>query len=368
MAESDPILRKKMRFSSSSVRYTTSQNLTASKLRTQSNRSSVRFASPLSHIVTDLRHHHASPIKGKIVTQMPRTCSRVTVKNLCLRRVFSPSSISSDWDFHVKGGNLTKELNVESPCDTPNSNVMREGSKYLVDGLVATGGDLEVVECSQTTPPDSEMFTGELSLVKNEAGSINQEISEVSGKKVGTNLGSKVIRHPEKIFKNPGSVSYRRMLPYLMEAADVTRDGDAKDPKDERGELMAANYRLPETVSANSFVKAHGNNSPFKKMISSSGNKISLCCRRKLFKVPGSVNYRRMLSYLKENSEDNHGTPETTHTDPQKNIEENASAIEAKGASNEVTDLDTCSNNVETPLADPKNEQETQLLLAEFSC
>jgi len=62
------------------------------------------------------------------------------------------------------------------------------------------------------------------------------------------------------------------------------------------------------------------------------------------------------------------GTPETTHTDPQKNIEENASAIEAKGASNEVTDLDTCSNNVETPLADPKNEQETQLLLAEFSC
>jgi len=71
--------------------------------------------------------------------------------------------------------------------------VMREGSKYLVDGLVATGGDLEVVECSQTTPPDSGMFTGELSLVKNEAGSINQEISEVSGKKVGTNLGSKVV-------------------------------------------------------------------------------------------------------------------------------------------------------------------------------
>lgn len=143
-----------MRFSSSSVRYTTSKNLMASKLRTQSNRSSARFASSVSHIVTDLRHHQASSLTGKLDTKNPRACSPFTVKNLCLRRVFSPSSISNDWDFHMKGENQTKELNVESP---------------------------------QTTPPESEMFTGEPS------GSINQEINGVSGKKVGTNLGSKVV-------------------------------------------------------------------------------------------------------------------------------------------------------------------------------
>ncbi|CAL9225269.1 unnamed protein product [Arabidopsis halleri] len=317
MAESAHILRKKMRFSSSSVRYTTSQNIMASKLRTQSNRSSVRFASSVSHIVTDLRHHHASSLTGKIENKNPRACSHVTVKNLCLRRVFSPSSISNDWDFHMKGENLTKELNLESP---------------------------------QMTPPESEMFTGEPS------GSINQEISGVSGKKVGTNLGSKVIRHPEKIFKNPGSVSYRRMLPYLMEAADGTRDADAKDLKNQRGESMAAKNRLLETEpvwqSTNNFVKPsaqslHGNISPSKTMTSSSDTKISLCSKRKLFKVPGSVNYRRMLSYLKENSDGNPVTPETSNR-----TEEIAPATETKGASSEARDLNTCSNDVEAPLSD----------------
>ncbi|KAG7543023.1 hypothetical protein ISN45_Aa07g029550 [Arabidopsis thaliana x Arabidopsis arenosa] len=292
MAESAHILGKKMRFSSSSV----------------------RFASTVSHIVTDLRHHHASSLTGKIETQMPRACSRVTVKNLCLRRVFSPSSISNDWDFHMNGENQTKELNVESP---------------------------------QMTPPDSEMLTGEPS------GSINQEINGVSGKKVGTNLGSKVIRHPEKIFKNPGSVSYRRMLPYLMEAADGV---DAKDLENQRGESMAAKNRLLETEpvwqSTNNFDKPsaqslHGNISPLKKMTSSSGTKISLCSKRKLFKVPGSVNYRRMLSYLKENSDGNPVTPETSNR-----TEDRAPATETKGASSEARDLNTCSNDVEAPLCD----------------
>lgn len=111
-----------MRLSSSSVRDNTSKNLMASKLRNQSNHSSVRVSSVMSHrgnkFIRDLHHHHASSL-----SKLPRACPRVTVRNLCLRRVFSPSSISSDWDFHVKGQqNQTKELNVESACDTLNSN------------------------------------------------------------------------------------------------------------------------------------------------------------------------------------------------------------------------------------------------------
>ncbi|XP_010450106.1 PREDICTED: uncharacterized protein LOC104732266 [Camelina sativa] len=360
-AESDySTIKKRMRFSSSSSSVrdtTTSKNLMASKLRNHSNRSTtVRFPPAVSHIgnrfLTDLRHQHASPpltLSDKIVTKMPRVCPRVTVRNLCLRRVSSsPSSISSDWDFHVKGQNQTKELNLESPCDSPNSNVAIIGSNDII----------QVVECSQTTRPDSEMFTSV-------AGSISQEIDGVSVKNVGVKLGSKIIRYPEKIFKNPGSVSYRRLLPYLTEAADDTRDADA------------ANDRLPPTWSAllspNTFVSPsaqniHGNISPFKKMTSSSATKTHLCSKRKLFKVPGSVNYKRMLSYLRDSSEDNPGTTETSkHIDPQKNIEKNAPAIENKGAAAEAKDLKTCSNNVEAPLSDPDNEQET-LPLAQFSC
>lgn len=79
------------------------------------------------------------------------------------------------------------------------------------------------------------------------------------------------IRHPEKIFKNPGSVSYRRLLPYLMEAADVTRDVDMKDPKNEGGESMAAKDRILETRPV-----LHGNIIPLKKMPSTNTTKISV--------------------------------------------------------------------------------------------
>ncbi|XP_010440529.1 PREDICTED: uncharacterized protein LOC104723815 [Camelina sativa] len=362
-AESDYTIKKRMRFSSSSVRGTTSKSLMASKLRNHSNRSTVRFSPAVSHIgnrfLTDLRHQHASPpLSDKIVTKMPRACPRVTVRNLCLRRISSsPSSISSDWDFHVKGQNQTKELNVESPCDSPNANVVRIGSNDII----------EVVECSQTTSPDSEMFTSV-------AGCIRQEIDGVSLKNVGVKLGNKIIRHPEKIFKNPGSVSYRRLLPYLKEAADDTRSRDA-DTKNERDELMVGDDRLSPTgsvlLSPNSFVEppaqnVHGNISPFKKTTSSSATKkIPLCSKRKLFKVPGSVNYKRMLSYLRDSSEDNPGTTETSkHIDPQKNIEKNAPAIENKGAAAEAKDLNTYSNDVETPLSDLEKEQETQTFVS----
>ncbi|KAL1198187.1 hypothetical protein V5N11_026264 [Cardamine amara subsp. amara] len=303
----------------------------ATKLQNQGNRS-VRVPSAVSltgkRFLTNLRHNHASSFTGKTVTKQPRACPRVTMKNLCLRRVFSPSSISSDWDFHMKGENQTKEQNVESFCNSPNSNVTREGNKELCGGLLATGEDLEEVEFSQTTSQDSEMFTSEPSLVKG-----------------GIKLGSKVIRHPEKIFKNPGSVSYRRLLPYLMETGDGTRDVDGKDLKNEGGESMAAKDRILETRPV-----LHGNSSPLKKMTSSSVTKVSLCSR-KLFKVPGSVNYRRMLSYLKQNSDDSPGTPETSkHIDPQKHIEENDPATENKGSSIEAKVSNTCSNNVEAPL------------------
>lgn len=72
------------------------------------------------------------------------------------------------------------------------------------------------------------------------------------------------------------------MLPYLMEAADGTRDADAKDLKNQRGE---SKNRLLETEpvwqSTNNFDKPsaqslHGNISPFKTMTSSNGTNISV--------------------------------------------------------------------------------------------
>ncbi|CAN8258339.1 unnamed protein product [Cochlearia groenlandica] len=370
MAESNQISRKRMRFASSSA----TEILTRSKSQIQRDRS-LRTAPAVKN---------SPSLTGKIVSKITRTYPRATIKDLRLRRVFSPSSIpSGDWGFKTKGDEYP-------PRESHDSN--------KTEGFV------------QTTPHEAESLS---------SGSI----SETAVKKNGTNLCRKsVLLHPcsqAKIFKNHGSFSYKRLLPYLMQAADdrtlaasskpeksvgqnppdivLSCDKEiAEDPKEEVvvSELMTAKCQLPETTKPISqsadrvFDKysagnSYGNTSPLKKVIASSPNKKPVCSRRKLFRTPGSLNYRRMLPYIRRDIQGgNYGAPETAnHLNHQEKIEEkNPSLVlvsENNGTQEMVTssaakEADTCSDKDKETLPcesvsisperfDTEKEQETQV-------
>ncbi|CDY63751.1 BnaAnng19050D [Brassica napus] len=327
MTESLQISRKRMRFSSSSA----SETLLASKSQYQRHRSG-----RIEPTGDGLRFNQSPSVTGKITPKVLRTYPRVTIKDLRLRRVFTPSSI---WEFKTKEQQSENHL-----CD---SNVGEEGTKVDAGGL----GNEHVKNFLKTTPLDSD------------SGPICEESNGSVVKRSGTTVCHKPILRPcsrAKIFKNPGSFSYKRLLPYLMQAADGTPSGH-------------------EPIKAEC-----GNTSPLKKVVASSPNKKSACSRRKLFKTPGSVNYRRMLPYLKDIQEDNPCVLETVnHPDHNEDTEGNTPspmlASENEGAEDMVTEnvtreLDTdkdkdkdkelvpCEAVFESPeRSDTDKEQETQV-------
>ncbi|VVA98541.1 unnamed protein product [Arabis nemorensis] len=400
MAETNQMTRKRMRFSSSSA----SEILTTGKSLNQRDRSG-RIAAAVSHTGNLFKVKQSPSFIGKIESKIIRTYPRVTIKDLRLRRVFSPTSIPTDWEFKTK-----VEQIEEYPCASRSSNFEKEGTKTNGGGL----GNGETEDSLQATPHDPEFLSTEL---------IREEINVQAVKERGTNFCSKSVLHPcsrAKIFNNPGSFSYKRLLPYLMQAADdgtssgrcskpeksfgqnppninLSCDKETgetpEDPKEGVSEMMTAKCQLPETTepvlqSVDRVVNQHsagslcGNTSPLKRVIVSSPNKKSACSRRKLFKTPGSVNYRRMLPYLRDIQEDNPCMPETVnHPDRHKNIEENTPSSmlvsENDGTQDIVTpnvdrESDTCSNenkellpceavSISPERSDLDKEQETQV-------
>ncbi|XP_013677188.1 uncharacterized protein BNACNNG38040D isoform X1 [Brassica napus] len=337
MTESLQISRKRMRFSSSSA----SETLLASKSQYHRHRSG-----RIEPTGDGLRFSQSPSVTGKITPKVLRTYPRVTIKDLRLRRVFTPSSI---WEFKTKEQQSENHL-----CD---SNVGEEGTKVDAGGL----GNEHVKYFLKTTPLDSD------------SGPICEESNGSVVKRSGTTVCHKPVLHPcsrARLFKNPGSFSYKRLLPYLMQAADGTPSGQCSKPeqnppnvngenvevaevqKEEASEPIKAECQLPEPTkdvaqsveglvskyfgsgntsplkkveptkaveqSADGVINKHsavgGNTSPSKKVIASSPNKkFQACSRRKLFKTPGSVNYRRMLPYLKDIQEDNPCVLETVN-------------------------------------------------------
>ncbi|CAH8364091.1 unnamed protein product [Eruca vesicaria subsp. sativa] len=433
MTESNQISRKRMRFSS----YSASEILATSKPQYQRH----RFGRIESHTGDGLRFNNSPSVTGKITPKVLRTYPRVTIKDLRLRRVFTPSSIC---EFK------TKEQIEKYPCD---SNVGKEGTKADAGGL----GNARAEDFLKTTPLDS--VSGPTTC---------EEINGTVVKKTGANVCNKPVLRPcsrAKIFKNPGSFSYKRLLPYLMQAADGTASGLCSKPEqnlsnvnqgngevteEEASEMVKDECQLPEPTkdvaqsvdgliskyfgsgstiplkkvestkavaqsvdviinehsagsgntspfkmveptkvvpqSVDGVISKHsagsGNTSPLNKVIASSPNKKTAFSRRKLFKTPGSVNYRRMLPYLKDIQEDNPCVLETAnHPDHKKNTGENTPSpmlvSENEGAEDIVTsnvarESDTCSDEdkelipceavSESPEgSDTDKEQETQV-------
>ncbi|KAG7578440.1 hypothetical protein ISN45_Aa03g026240 [Arabidopsis thaliana x Arabidopsis arenosa] len=356
MAESNQISRKRMRFSSPSA----TEILTLRKSQNQ-------------RIAIAARVHQSPSLYGKIDSKIIRTYPRVTIKDIRLRRIFSPNPISTDCECNRKGENQTKRQYHECPCDCGNSTSNVEGEDF-----------------PQTTPPDSELLS---------SVPIREEINGSAVKKSDTSQCSKSVLHPcsrPKIFKNTGSFSYKRLLPYLKQAADDGTSSLSQNPpskslscnketgetvedlREEVSELMTAKCQLPETTKPvsqsvdrvfdkDSAGSISGNTSPLKRVNASVPNKRAASSKRKLFKTPGSVNYRRMLPYLRDIQEDNPCVSQTV--DHQKNTEEVTQEVVT---SNVTRESDTCSNENEEPLpcerasiypelSDSDKEQETQI-------
>ncbi|PPD80486.1 hypothetical protein GOBAR_DD22589 [Gossypium barbadense] len=130
-------------------------------------------------------------------------------RHLRLRRVFSPSSTDGVIPNCLDGAENLGKSEVAGDC-------LDEKKKGCENG------DLE--EFGQSTPPDAEILGVKQEVERNgsEDMKIHDECKEkgLNEERNGINCSIKTVRRPcsqEKLFKTPGSFSYRRLLPYLMD-------------------------------------------------------------------------------------------------------------------------------------------------------
>ncbi|KAF9606185.1 hypothetical protein IFM89_023640 [Coptis chinensis] len=121
-----------------------------------------------------------------------------SVRNLHARRVFPPAE--------VKGSIV--EAKFDKKKDKAGVGFSDKGQKNSVMG---TEGLCEVA--SQNTPPDNELFG------RSEQNTGIDRVSEGLLKGERAKSGDVITHSRSKLFKNPSSFSYRRLLPYLMDLA-----------------------------------------------------------------------------------------------------------------------------------------------------
>ncbi|XVF65369.1 hypothetical protein PTKIN_Ptkin09bG0242900 [Pterospermum kingtungense] len=146
--------------------------------------------------------------------------SSVSIRDLRLRRVFSPSS--------------TDGL-IPNGLDDVNENMGKSeaaGSCLAASEKACENGDLKKLDMSnedfvQSTPPDAEIFGAKQGVERNESSFLDQFLEKKRSQNLqnqeernGTNYPIKSVLKPcsrVKLFKAPGSFSYRRLLPYLLD-------------------------------------------------------------------------------------------------------------------------------------------------------
>ncbi|MBA0635935.1 hypothetical protein Godav_025614 [Gossypium davidsonii] len=133
----------------------------------------------------------------------------LSIKDLRLRRVFSPSSTDGVIPNCLDGAENLGKSEVAGDC-------VDEKKKGCENG------DFE--EFGQSTPPDAEILGVKQEVERNgsEDMKIHDECKEkgFNEERNGINCSIKTVLRPcsqEKLFKTPGSFSYRRLLPYLMD-------------------------------------------------------------------------------------------------------------------------------------------------------
>ncbi|KAH1089543.1 hypothetical protein J1N35_016800 [Gossypium stocksii] len=174
-------------------------------------------------------HHDQQPIVKKLKNSLPDEdssmgygLSAVSIKDLRLRRVFSPSS--------------TDGVIPDSFDDTENLGKPQFAGIHLgVTQEPLENGSFKKLDMSnenfvQSTPPDAEIF-GAKPVVERNGGEFSDQFLEKKPCEKGfhqqrdaMNNSMKSVLKPcsrARLFRTPGSFSYRRLLPYLM---DIEKD------------------------------------------------------------------------------------------------------------------------------------------------
>ncbi|XVE81228.1 hypothetical protein DITRI_Ditri15bG0046100 [Diplodiscus trichospermus] len=181
----------------------------------------------LEHLVRKRKH-----ISSSEDSSVGYGLSSVSIKDLHLRRVFSPSSID---------GVIPNCLN-----DTENLR-KSEVARSCLGGSQEAGenGDFEKLDISnedfeQSTPPDAEILGAKQVVERNERDFLDRFLQKKQSENLqnhgrllekgsqeernGMNYSIKSVLKPcsrQKLFKTPGSFSYRRLVPYF---SDIEKD------------------------------------------------------------------------------------------------------------------------------------------------
>ncbi|KAJ6403856.1 hypothetical protein OIU84_012119 [Salix udensis] len=171
-----------------------------------------------------------------------------TVLSQSLNKRFRMTRNGDSADIDDWSSILIKDLRTRRNFpSTSDSLAVKEDAEYSCkeqiteDDTNISNGEILNVKCRKGTPPDAEMlsyrFAENGGSYSKETGQASQDPSIGSVLKTGTekkdignNAATKFVHRPWsllKVFKTPGSISYRRLLPYLM---DMVKD-DSCAPK-----------------------------------------------------------------------------------------------------------------------------------------
>ncbi|PPD79955.1 hypothetical protein GOBAR_DD23106 [Gossypium barbadense] len=259
MADAKEISKKRKRLS-----FPVTRSLIGSFIRSKSQ---IQSGSQSQH---GRNHHDQQPIVKKLKNSLPDEdssmgcgLSAVSIKDLRLRRVFSPSS--------------TDGVIPDSFDDTENLGKPQiAGIHLVVTQEPLENGSFKKLDMSnenfvQSTPPDAEIFGAE-PVVERNGGEFSDQFLEKKPCEKGfhqqrdaMNNSMKSVLKPcsrARLFRTPGSFSYRRLLPYLM---DIEKDHSGSQTmghpqKPEKGfedeHLLASNgpKSLPDKTTSCSLV------------------------------------------------------------------------------------------------------------------
>ncbi|XP_039060791.1 uncharacterized protein LOC120204846 [Hibiscus syriacus] len=298
MADSKRITQKRKR-SSHSLRHSLRGIITRSKSQVHVHRNRSGKSRPPSigggknQVLQSLfkKPRKSSPLEDSIGCDL----SSVSIKDLRLRRVFSPSSTGGlipiclgDAENLGKSElarnclddalNLGKHELAGDCLDDAENLGKSELAGNRLDGMKEDcgNGDFKKSEMSneqlvRSTPPDAEIVGVEQVIERNEGEKINKE--KGSPEEInGTNCSTKSVLRPcsrVKLFKAPVSFSLRRLLPYLM---DIKKECPGSPimvrcPKTEKGfeekQFLASNVEeaLGDKSMATVSFTSHGNGS-----------------------------------------------------------------------------------------------------------
>ncbi|XP_040933069.1 uncharacterized protein [Gossypium hirsutum] len=259
MADVKEISKKRKRLS-----FPVTRSLIGSFIRSKSQ---VQSGSQSQH---GRNHHDQQPIVKKLKNSLPDEdssmgygLSAVSIKDLRLRRVISPSSTDGVIpDSFDDTENLGKPQIAEIHLGATQEPLENGSFKKL---------DMSNENFVQSTPPDAEIFGAE-PVVERNGGEFSDQFLEKKPCEKGShqqkdamNNSMKSVLKPcsrARLFRTPGSFSYRRLLPYLM---DIEKDHSGSQTmghpqKPEKGfedeHLLASNgpKSLPDKTTSCSLV------------------------------------------------------------------------------------------------------------------